>query len=115
MYAVRIVLLMSAAIAAPEIASANAPSANARPSARCMLIGSLLSRLAALEVDVVVLPGMPVEHGVLVSEHPGLHEDILVAVRVQDPGGIGVDDLRHLPEQRGPLWTVGELLRLLVE
>src|SRR5204863_2315162 len=43
-------------------------------------VHSLPGGVAPREVDVVVLPGVPVEHRVLVAQHPRLHQNILVAI-----------------------------------
>src|SRR5437773_8020211 len=118
-YAVRSVLLMSAAATGNATSSTAAVHAARRTRgftrARCCAGTSFRGRLAPLEVDVVVHPRMRIEGVVFVALYPGMHYDVLEAIGVQVPGGVGGHQRRHAAEELHPLRSVGQALRLVVE
>src|SRR5450759_4211742 len=83
-----------------------------RSAVTCFL---LAGGFAPLEVDVVISPWVLLVHGVLEPSYPGLHQNVLVAIRVIHPWRIRIDELRHPTKEPRALRTFGQLLRLLIE
>src|SRR5436190_6498839 len=111
---------MSAAPAgAAQDTAANITAAiNAKPTQRsgarvpCRLLSE---GVALFDIDIVIAPWMLLVYRVLVSAYPRMNEYVLVAVGVENPWCVGVDELRHPAEKPGTLRALGELLRLIVE
>src|SRR5436853_3923564 len=81
-----------------------------------VVIRRLFARgVAPLDVNVVIPPRVLLEHGVLEASHPGLHQNVLVAIRVVHPWSIGIHELGHATKKARPFGAFGQLLSLLVE
>src|SRR6202163_1735494 len=78
------------------------------PHGRKAVMRGLFARgVAPLDVDVVIPPGMLFVNGVLEALHPGLHQNVLVAVGVIHPWRVRIDELGHATEQAGAFGAVG--------
>src|SRR5438132_793015 len=79
-----------------------------------VVIRRLFARgVAPLDVDVVIPPRVLLEHGVLEALHPGLHQNVLVTVRVIHPWRVRVDERGLGTEQARASGALGQLVRLL--
>src|ERR1700731_1789599 len=93
---------------AARIAATIAPQ-RARHGTKVVIRKLLARGVAPLDVDVVIPPRMLLEHGVLEALYPGLHQNVLVAVRVIHPWSIGIHELGHATKQARPFRAFGQL------
>src|SRR6266404_2480943 len=72
----------------------------ARDGSDVVIVGCLFGcGVASRQVDIVIEPRMLLVYRVLEALHPGLHQNVLVAVRVVHPWGIRIDELGHAAKQ----------------